>query len=212
MPVIVETTVFTFAELADAARAKARDWYREGSLHDEWWDCVFDDFSAICEILGIELKTRPVPLMDSGAGQEPCIWFRGFCSQGDGANFEVILYSYAKGSVEKIKAYAPQDTELHSIGQCLAAIQRKNFYQLYARVDQRGHYCHGNTMQIDVRRDEAEMTNDAEEVIAEAMRDLARWLYRRLEAEHDHLNSDDVVEDSITANGYAFTAEGRRFG
>ena len=46
----------------------------------------------------------------------------------------------------------------------------------------------------------------------EALRDLARWLYRQLQSEYDHLTSDESVEDGIIANEYAFTAGGRRFG
>ena len=56
------------------------------------------------------------------------------------------------------------------------------------------------------------MTADAEEIVIEALRDLARWLYRQLEREYDYLTSDDVVDEAITANAYTFTAAGLRFG
>ena len=56
------------------------------------------------------------------------------------------------------------------------------------------------------------MTADAEEVVIEALRDLARWLYRQLEREYDYLSSDEVVDEAIIANGYTFTEAGRRFG
>src|SRR3546814_5971563 len=65
----------------------------------------------------------------------------------------------------------------------------RNFYQLYAIITQRGHYCHENTMQFDVRRDDAAATADAEGIITDAMRDLARWLHARLETEYEFLNS-----------------------
>ena len=70
-------------------------------------------------------------------------------------------------------------------------------------------------MTIEVMRDSPtgqEPTSDSEDTIAEALRDLARWLYRQLEAEHDHLTSDDAIEDGIIANEYTFTKAGRRFG
>lgn len=211
MPTVMETTIFTFDELSDAAKERAREWYREGNLDYDWWDTVYDDFSTLCEILGVELATHPVRLMGGGTRQKPCIQFRGFWSQGDGASFEG-RWRYAKGSVAKIKAYAPKDAELHDIAARLNAIQRRNFYQLYAIITQRGHYCHENTMQFDVRRDASEATADAEDIIAEAMRDLARWLYARLETEYEFLNSDKTVEESITANAYTFTCNGRRLG
>src|SRR3546814_448929 len=88
MPTVIETTVFTFDELTDAAKERAREWYRISNLEYEWWDCTYDDFSTICEILGVELKTHPIRLMGGGTRQKPCIQFRGFWSQGDGASFE----------------------------------------------------------------------------------------------------------------------------
>jgi hypothetical protein len=212
MPVIVETEVFTFDELSDAARDTAREWYRAGHLDDDWWDTVYSDFEAICGILGIALKTTPVTLMGGGIRRKPCIYFRGFSSQGDGASFEIECYAYARGSVARIMAHAPKDEALHAIARRLAGIQRRNFYRLYARAEQRGFYCHEHTMHIDVRRDDADMTADAEEAVSEALRDLARWLYGCLEREYDYLQSDEMVDEAIIANAYTFTAEGERFG
>jgi hypothetical protein len=212
MPVIVETAVFAFDLLSDGAREKAREWYRQGHLDDDWWDTVYSDFEAICGILGIALKTTPVTLMGGGIRWKPCIYFRGFSSQGDGASFEVDCYSYARGSVARITAHAPKDEALHAIARRLADIQRRNFYRLYAHAEQRGFYCHENTMHIDVRRDDAEMTADAEETVSEAFRDLARWLYGCLQREYDYLQSDEMVDEAIVANAYTFTAAGERFG
>ncbi|WP_136661640.1 antitoxin of toxin-antitoxin stability system [Nitratireductor sp. XY-223] len=212
MPAIIETEVFTISELPDAAKERARAWYREGALDHDWWSFCYDDFCAICEFLGVELKTRPTKLMGGGTRQEPCIWFRGFWSQGDGASFEVERYAYAKGSLAGIMAYAPKDGALHAIARRLADVQRRNFFQLYASVDQSGLYCHEMTMRTDVRRDDAEMTADAEDEIADALRDLARWLYHRLEAEYEYLTFDEVVDEAIVANEYTFTGAGERFG
>src|SRR3546814_12894488 len=47
MPTVIETTVFTFDELTDAAKERAREWYRISNLDYEWWDCTYDDFSTI---------------------------------------------------------------------------------------------------------------------------------------------------------------------
>ena len=78
-----------------------------------------------------------------------------------------------------------------------------------------GHYYHEYCMSISVERDSPtgqDMTADAEETIIEALRDLARWLYRQLEREYDYLSSDDVVDETIVANGYTFTEADQRFG
>ena len=45
-----------------------------------------------------------------------------------------------------------------------------------------------------------------------ALRDLAHWLYRALDREYEFQTSDETVDEGMSANGYTFTAEGRRFG
>lgn len=214
MPELICTTVYQFPELSDAAKEKARSWYRELGPNDDWWDAVYEDFERICDILGVSLKTRPVRLMGGGTRSKPCIWFSGFWSQGDGACFEGDL-SYAKGATKSIRDYAPQDAALHGIADRLQAVQRRNFYQLVAEASHRGRYYHEFTMSVDVTRDNPTgqpPTDDAEEVVTEIFRDLARWLYRQLQAEYDHLTSDEAIEEGIVINEYTFTEAGRRFG
>ncbi len=55
------------------------------------------------------------------------------------------------------------------------------------------------------------MTADAEAAVCEALRDLAFWLYRQLENEHDWLISDSAVDEAILINEYTFTETGQRF-
>ena len=214
MPEVICTTVYQFPELSDAAKEKARSWYREAAVHDDWWDAVYDDFERVCDILGVSLKTRSVRLMGGGTRLKPCIWFSGFSSQGDGASFEATA-QHAKGAAREIRAYAPKDQALHSIADSLQAAQRQNFYRLSADVTHRGRYYHEYCMTIDVSRDSPTgqpPTEGSEETVVEALRDLARWLYRQLEAEYDHLTSDEAIEEGIIVNEYTFTEGGRRFG
>ena len=214
MPQIVETTVYRLDELSTEAKEKARAWYRESTPDDDWSEFVARDFEAICAILGVRLKTRSLRLYGGGTRQKPCIWFRGFWSQGDGACFEGA-YSYVKDTARHIRDHAPQDAELHRIAGALQSIQRRNFYQLQAEIRHRGYYYHEHCMAISVERDSQtyrHMTADAEDGIVEALRDLARWLYSQLEREYEHQTSDIVIDEMMLANDYSFTAAGRRFG
>jgi hypothetical protein len=214
MPRIVETTVFHLDELSEQARDTARAWYRETAPGDDWHEFVFDDFEAICAILGVRLATRSARLLGGGTRQKPCIWFSGFGSQGDGACFDGA-YVFAKGARKAIRARAPKDGELHRIADALQTIQRRNFYQLRADANQRGRGCHEYCMTISVERDSPanqQMTADAEDTVVELLRDLARWLYRQLEREYEYQTSDDVTDEAILANEYTFTGNGRRFG
>lgn len=214
MPEIIETTVFQLHELSDEAKDNARGWYREVGFDFDWYDAVYEDFERICAILGVGLLTRNVRLFGGGVRPKPCTWFSGFWSQGDGACFEGH-YRHARAAARKIRAYAPTDIELHRIADTLQAVQRRNFYQLTAAVTHRGRYYHEYSMDIDVERDSPtgqDMTHDAENAVTEALRDLARWLYRQLERDYDYRTSDASIDDAIAANAYTFTEAGRRFG
>ena len=149
MPEIIETTVYRLDELSDAAKEKARAWYRQAAFDHDWFEFVYDDFECICAIIGVDLKTVPVRLYGGGTRQKPCIWFSGFWSQGDGACFEG-RYGYAKDAPRKIRDHAPKDGELHQIADALQAIQRRSFYQLHATATHRDRYYHEYCMAISV--------------------------------------------------------------
>ncbi len=210
MPQVIEITVYTIDELSDAAKEAARAWYRESCLDYEWYDFVYEDFQTICGILGVTLATTPVRLYGGGTRDKPHLWFRGFWSQGDGASFEGS-YAHAKGAAQAIRAHAPKDDELHRIADALQAVQKRNFWQIHSTIRQRGRYCHEYTMTIEVERDSPTWqppTDDAEDAVTEAMRDLARWLYRQLQQEYEHLTSDEAIDEIIAANSWSFTASG----
>lgn len=214
MPQVIATTVYRHDELPEGAKDRARAWYREGAFDYEWYDAVYEDFQRIAEILGIRLKTMVYRLIGGRTREDPSIWFSGFWSQGDGACWEGV-YVYRKSAAADLRAYAPQDRTLHRIAETLQAAQRQNFYQLRAEVSHRGTYYHAFTMAVAVTRDSsaaAEVIGDAEVVVTDALRDLANWLYRQLEREYDYLTSDEAVDETLVANGYTFTEEGRRFG
>jgi len=52
----VEIEVFKYDELSDEAKSVARDWYRQGGLDYEWWDCIYEDAARFgIKIKGFEL-------------------------------------------------------------------------------------------------------------------------------------------------------------
>lgn len=146
----IEKTLFKFDELSDAAKEKAREWWR----NLEQQDCDLldsDDYKTCAEILGIEFDTRPVKLMGGGARYEPQICYGGFSSQGNGASFKG-RYAYAKQAPKKIRAHAPLDAELHRIADALYALQRRYFYRIEARVTRgagSNFYSHSGTMRVE---------------------------------------------------------------
>ena len=190
---IMETKVHSFNELSDDAKETAIANYRENNLDYEWWDCSFDVFKTMGVLMGIDIDA---------------IYFSGFASQGDGACFEGD-YEYKKGSLKAIKNHAPRDTDLHDVAQRLFLAQKPAFYQLTANVKQRGHYLHENCTDISVSdKDDFAVSQDQCEEVREALRAFMQWIYTRLEAEYDYLQSDDAIKESIEANEYEFTANG----
>ena len=150
------------------------------------------------------LATTPVRLYGGGTRDKPQI-FHGPASahQGDGASF-AGRYSYARGAaMEPSAPTRRRTTELHRIADELQAVQRSNFPPVaQPTIRQSGRYCHEYTMAIEVERDSPTwqpMTDGAEDSVIEALRDLARWLYRQLRSEYEHQTSDEAA-DEIVAN------------
>ena len=214
MPRIVETVVYELPELSRTARQRARAWYRDTCLDWDWYDAVFEDFQTVCGLLGVTLRTRSVRLVGGGTREAPNLWFSGFAQQGSGASLDGS-YRYAPDAARAIRSYAPKDATLHAIADDLQHVQRRNFYQLGALIRQSGRYYHEYSMTIEVERDSPTgqpVTEDAEDAIVEAIRNLARWLYRQLEREYEYLTSDAAADEAMATNRWTFTQSGQRFG
>lgn len=211
---VISTTVYLSDELSESAREKARSWYSEEGLEYDWYSDVYEDFILICNILGIRLNTRTVTTTGGRYHEKTCIWFSGLWSQGDGACFEGH-YRYQPGAAQNIRQHAPQDEELHRIADELQTIQQRNLWQLQADIQHQGRYYHEYSMHITVERDSPtgqQATHDADRVLSDALRDLARWLYQQLETQYDWLTSPEAVDEALFASGYTFTETGQRFG
>jgi hypothetical protein len=207
MPKTITKTVYFFKELDDQAKERARDWFREVSAGDnDFADYVIEDAATIADMLGIDLRQRPVKLMNGSTRYEPAIYWSGFSSQGDGASFEG-RYSFKADCLATVSAHAPQDETLHAI----ARVLQDNGRDLVATVKHVGRYYHENSMSIDVATDEDEAAlPEAADAVTEALRDFARWIYKQLESEYEFQNSNEQVDESINANEYTFTENGRR--
>jgi hypothetical protein len=97
-----------------------------------------------------------------------------------------------------------------------------------AKIRHRGHYYHPGCVEIETEwHNEDDLYGDAvyespawnavnnklreaREAFEEAARDAMRWIYRQLEAQYDWLNADEQVDETIRANEYLFTEDGKR--
>lgn len=203
------TTVYQFNELSDKAKDKAREWWRSHYEFDA--EYTVDDVCDVAELIGLDIRCKRKDRADGTTLWSPSVYWSGFYSQGDGASFKGT-YKYRKGSVAAVKAYAPNDTELHRIAKALVNAQRHAFYQLSADIRQSGNYCHEMSMEIQVYKPKNEycpVPVGVEKGIIEALRDFARWIYKRLEQDYEYQLTDEQIDDALVANGYEFDEEGK---
>ncbi len=212
MPQVIETQVFEFDELSDAAKERARQWFRDCSDSSDL-DHVITDAEAIASLMGIEMRTRAFRTIGGNQRTEPCVyWALTYC-QGDGAAFD-SRYAYRKGCAREVKRYASQDSKLHAIADSLVALQKRHGYRLAAQTWTGGD---ANSQSMRVELDDsclsdAEAWANAESELRDILRRFADWIYWQLRTENDYQNSDEQVDENLRANAYTFTENGKRFG
>ena len=197
--------IFTFDELSDKAKEKAREWWRNGFEFDPF----FDSFQAAARILGIDFEYSRT----HRAG--PNIMWSGFWAEGDGASF-TGGYTFAPGCSEAIRAEFPQDEKLHAIADELTVMQSRlrllESKTLTGKITQRDNrYVHSNTMDAtayDANGDEREIPVSDE--FRDLMRDFADWIYTSLEEQYESDTSDEYMSEMLGLNGYEFTEDGER--
>lgn len=205
MPTTKTISLYTFEELGDKAKDKARDWFR-GLRDSSDLDSVIQDFAQICAILGIELGQQPYQTVGGDTRYEPAVsWNLGY-SQSDFAGFDG-KYTYAKGSAAALKKYAPQDAELHRIADELTKAQARHGYTLWAEMSY--HHYYGQQVEV-FQKDWAEVSDESFKAIKEAVRDLAQWLYKALRTEDEWQSDDEQIDENIEINGYTFREDGTR--
>ena len=213
---IKHTNIYTYAELSDDAKAKARDWYREASAGDDFFaESVTEDFKEAAKACGLELSGRnPNNRGDKG------IYWSGFSSQGDGASF-TASWSAARVDVAAILKDRPATyTDRNGVQQtCEGNAKLAPILEGFAELADLDREAYGSTVagrghyQTDTDYNSEHVTHSdvADEraaTLKELCSDLAHWFYRTLEREYEYQNSDAAVAEAITCNEYEFTADG----
>jgi len=190
-------TTYTFAELSEEAKDKAREAYTDKDYLDyDWWDSVYEDFDRVCTILGIRISSHSVRLHGGETHHAPDIFFSGFGCQSDGASFKGS-YRSKQDITTEIRNYC-NDKELHRIADQLTSMQLTQrllgleFFSADIGPLNRG----GLSIEIDNWGDETVGQPDQEQ-FRDLMMDLTAWLYAQLGAENDYLYSDECVDQYL---------------
>lgn len=193
--------IYSFDELSDDAKRKARSWWIDGMDID--LDFVIDYAKSVGRLMGIEVATVP---------------YSGFGSQGDGAVF-TGRYRFTPGAEASVKGYFRENfseengcaKRLIGIARSLDELQSQNDSSLAADVTHGNRYCHEGTATIVVRRTDGEDVGDvAEEGLQETLRSFMRLIYSELEEAFLYQMSDESVDENIISNEYDFDVLGRR--
>lgn len=171
---------------------------------DGWYDFVVEDFcDNVAPHFGLGVSHKDVS-------------FSGFWSQGDGASFEGNFY-LSDVNLNELKQSLPTKVELHEIAEELAELANEHPEIKGTVTRLPSLYSHSNTMVIgdwssnegyDDEHTEAFAAADAEASLLRIFRQLADWLYSRLESEYDFLLADatavrwaDAVEERKSLQG-----------
>ena len=203
--------VFTFAELDDGAKEKARDWWRDGMDYVDD-DPAIDWLAEVCDALFIDLSAKKV-------------YWQVSCSQGDGSSFcgrVCALKLLAAIESNTLANIAPaldlptaptvhrrvrellESGEASILATCGASPSYGGTFSLRTDSDIR---CDG----LDDRRHPrisaslAAISEWAESVL-DTIND---WFFATLQDDCDYQASNECVDGNILANGYEFTAEGK---
>ena len=220
---VIKKTVYTFDELSESAKDKARQWIRDCNTEDNSWsEFVIEDAARMAEFMGLDVCQQRVTLMNGSSRYEPSIYWSGFWSQGDGACFEGS-WDASKVDAKGLKDEAPEDSELHRIVDGFAEIANE-YPEGSFRVRHTGHYHHSHSTSFDVglpnaQEDELEYGSPEfkllqvklgkdEDTLIELARDFMDWIYKQLNKEWDYQNSDEQIDETIKANEYEFSEDG----
>lgn len=198
MPQILQTTVYKYSELADAAKAKARDWFTADNDNDGWGGFLIEEWrDEILPALGFE---------------DAEISYSGFYSQGDGASFvcSVDIVKYCEAFKVPLR---PMVAKLISDGKIDVSVW-------ISPNGLRNLYSHENTVLVEydiqgLSPDTWPLLWAHIEAVCQTVQANARLtmrkLYKALEDAYDYEMGEGNVGRILEDNDYLFTEQGQYF-
>jgi len=185
----VSVNVYSFDELSESAKEKAREWWR--NIDDRGVSHVLDIFKAEMEEFGVEVSKFTYSVS----------W-----SQGDGAGFdyEVNLPKWLDATAkEKEHATIRRLLKDEKIDAIVRGTQGYNYW--YPSHHNNVEVYYG--IYVSARVNQA--LNRFDEYLIKWTKGKADELYRRIRGELDYMHSDAYIDKCIRANEYDFDELGR---
>jgi len=197
MPREHKTTVYTYDELSDEAKEKAREWWL--SVSEGGFDQL--DSEMLTEMFKDLLK-------EWGFKKGVDVWWSLGSSQGDGVAFQ-------------------GDLDIPKYVDARAKDFRRVIGKVEAWVKHEGRYYHSNSMEAgvaatDSERDlapkdwfpgkpTAELLDEFATFLGEDVKKMSKELEKIGYQEIEYRQSEEAIAEMLIANEYEFTADGRRF-
>jgi hypothetical protein len=202
--------LYTFDELTPDAQNKAIENLRDVKYHYDWWESTYDDFHSIAKYFGFDVDLKNT-------------WFTLSYSQGDGSSFTAdvdVLKLISCIESEGWKEYAPKENfSLPSIS--------KNVLRICKLIERNKidigkvhiYPCNRETnVSIVFEHDYANTRvlerieyaiGELNEIVLDTAKELNKFLYRQLRDECDYQSSREAIIETIKANEYTFTENGK---
>ncbi len=191
-------TTYEFKELSDKAKEKVLQDLSDISTDYDWYDFTIDYWKERLEQIGFS---------------EAVINFSGFSSQGDGASFTAIC-DISKIAYHLVYCKGPKDyrflNKMHICGEkglVSVNIVRDSFNYVHALTCSVRPYEYFLPTNAKLEK----LTDDITEAIEELRLQLCYEIYESLETEYNYLCSEEVIIETIEANEYEFTVDGKMF-
>jgi hypothetical protein len=194
--------VYSFDELSEEAQQKAIESNRYyNTEYEDWYESVYMDFIEQAKKEGFYVEN---------------MYFSGFSSQGDGAMFEYstndkIFEDFIDNILIGKEHLSPMRkewmrTQLYA---CAEGRHRGRYYhegccshKIYWQLNGNVHYSTNLGQWLLAFQD------DFEWFLRDRYNDLCHSLYKSLEAEYDHLTSDESIKEILIENNYEYDIQG----
>lgn len=182
-----------YQDLSEERKEQERQHYREYGLRYDWWAGIYDYAHDTAAKFGLDIDD---------------IFFSGFCSQGDGASYTGTIKFKACDASELPEGVRGVYQTLHEIDSLIKILNSDEciYMDVYRDASM---YSHEGSMRFSWDQyvwDDAGGLNaliySREEEVCEALRDYARWIYRTLEEEYEHLTLDETIDEQLHDEEY----------
>jgi len=198
------TTIYEFEELDEAVKEKVIEKFHDINTDYDWWEHIYEMYMDRDTETGFDIDK---------------IYFSGFRSQSDGAMFE------GSPNEDILHFITPRynNQQYQKNWSRVIKLIKNGDINIYGSFKHHGHYYHSKSYSDNL---ETEFTNDWQyknysniedicedilEEIREYYEDLCNKIYHSLEQEYEYFTSREAIEETIIANEYEFTEDGKQY-